>query len=376
MATMLPDGRRIGAHLAVADGLVKAGERAVEIGASALQIFSDNPTAWERRAAAAPDIPAFRKILADADIAPLAIHGAYLINLAGDDPGFHDRSVRLLAAELETARWLRAGIINIHVGSHRGAGIEAGVEAIVRGILAALAAESRSNGSGGDSGAVDGDGLDGGAVDGDGLDGAAGVRDERAAVTPTIALENSAGGGGGLGVDIDELAAIARALDAARVPRERVGFCLDLAHLWGAGVDISDRSGVDRWIRTFTDEIGIDRLPLIHLNDTKAELGSRTDRHEHVGAGRIGVEGIAAVLRHPALASTAYILETPGMDEGYDAINLRRAEAIAAGRPLEPLPEGALTLGGSRTRAAYRRAMRAEETASADAAAATADRPA
>lgn len=333
MAPMLPDGRRLGAHLAVADGLAKAGERAAEIGAAAIQIFSDNPTAWERRAAAAPDIPQFRAVLDRANIAPVAIHGAYLINLAGDDPAFHERSVGLLAAELETARWMGARIINIHVGSHRGSGAEAGVERIVAGIVAALATEPET------------DPPTHAAADG--------------AALPTIALENSAGGGGGLGVDLAELAAIARALDAAGVPRERVGFCLDLAHLWGAGYDISEASGVDRVVGQFADEIGIDRLPLIHLNDTKAELGSRLDRHEHVGAGRVGVDGIAAFLRHPALTWVAYILETPGMEDGYDAINLRRAEAIAAGQPLEPLPEGALTLGGSRSRSAARRAAAA-----------------
>ena len=209
MAPMLPDGRRLGAHLAVAEGLAKAGERAAEIGATAIQIFSDNPTAWERRAAAAPDIPQFRAVLDRANIAPVAIHGAYLINLAGDDPAFHERSVGLLAAELETARWMGARIINIHVGSHRGSGAEAGVERIVAGFVAALATEPETAPR--TPAAADG------------------------AALPTIALENSAGGGGGLGVDLAELAAIARALDAAGVPRERVGFCLDLAHLWGAG---------------------------------------------------------------------------------------------------------------------------------------------
>src|SRR6476659_690931 len=104
MARMLPDGRRLGAHLAMADGMVKGADRAAEIGATALQIFSDNPTAWRRRAAPSPEIPAFRARLAAAGVAPLAIHGSYLINLAGSDPAYHERSVALLAAELRAAR--------------------------------------------------------------------------------------------------------------------------------------------------------------------------------------------------------------------------------------------------------------------------------
>jgi deoxyribonuclease-4 len=320
MTMMLPDGRRLGAHLAMGDGMVKAGERAVEIGATAIQIFSDNPTAWDRRTAASPEIPAFRAVLSSHGIAPLAIHGAYLINLAGDDEGFRSQSVGLLSAELATARWFGARIVNIHMGSHRGAGVDAGIDRLVGGLLAALASEA-SEEIGPDPG-------------------------------PTITLENSAGGGGGLGVDLDELAAIAAALDRAGVPRGRVGFCIDTAHLWGAGTDIADPAVVDGVIREFDRRIGIDRLPLVHLNDTKAERGSRMDRHEHLGAGRIGRDGLAAFLRNPLLANTAFVIETPGMEEGYDQINLRRAEAIARGNPLDALPEGALTLRGSRARAA------------------------
>jgi deoxyribonuclease-4 len=95
---------------------------------------------------------------------------------------------------------------------------------------------------------------------------------------------------------------------------------------------------------------------MMHLNDSKSELGSRLDRHEHVGAGRIGERGMAHLLRHPLLAHVATYVETPGMDEGYDAINVRRAQDLAAGRPLEPLPPGAFNLRGSRSRGAPERA--------------------
>jgi len=324
MAAMLPDGRRLGAHLAMAAGLVKTAERAVEIGASALQIFSDNPTAWQRRAEPAPDIEPFRAVLDANDVAPLAIHGSYLINLAGADEVFHEGSVGLLVAELAAARRFGARFVNIHIGSHRGAGLDAGIERIAGGLAQAFAA------------------------DGAGLTEPA---EAPPSPTPVVTLENSSGGGGGLGIDVPELVAIATGLDRAGIARSRVAFCLDTAHLWGAGVDLADKPAVDRLVRSFANEVGIDRLPLVHLNDTKSERGSRVDRHEHLGAGRIGPAGITAILRHPLLADTTYIIETPGMDEGYDAINLNRALALARGEPLAPLPPGALTLRGSRSRA-------------------------
>jgi deoxyribonuclease-4 len=167
-----------------------------------------------------------------------------------------------------------------------------------------------------------------------------------------IVLENSVGSGFALGTDVAELAAIADALRAAGVPDERIGFCLDTAHAWGAGYDLSDAAAIDDLLEDFDRRIGLRRLRLIHLNDSRSERGSRLDRHEHLGAGRIGVAGLAHVLRHPRLRHATYILETPGMDEGYDAINLARAVALARGEPLEPLPPGAFSLRSSRVRAA------------------------
>ena len=337
---MLPDGRRLGAHLALGNGLVKAADRAVEIGVSALQVFSDNPTAWRRRAAPSPELPAFRARLAAGSIQPLAIHASYLVNLAGSEPAYHERSVALLATELRAARRYGAAIVNVHIGSHGGAGIEAGIERLVTAIRRAIAAEGEPD--------EDDDGAGAG-------DGAAAAAPDAAALSfapATIALENSAGGGFGLGIDLDELTAIAAALDAAGVARERVGFCLDTAHAWSAGHDLSDPAAADALIDGFDRRIGLGRLALVHLNDSTSDRGSRLDRHEHVGAGRIGAAGMAHLLRHPALAGATYILETPGMDEGYDAINVARAVALVRGEPMAPLPPGALALRGSRSRAA------------------------
>src|SRR3990170_4035715 len=154
-----PVRRRIGAHLPLGGGMLKAVERAVEIGANALQVFSDNPTAWRRRASPPAELTAFRERLREADVTPLAIHASYLINLAGPEDAFYEPSIELLAHELEAGRLYGARYVNVHVGSHRGAGVHAGLERLGSGLARVLER----------------------APDGDG---------------PLLVLENSAGGGG------------------------------------------------------------------------------------------------------------------------------------------------------------------------------------
>jgi deoxyribonuclease IV len=313
---MPPQSRRIGAHLPLGNGMVKAADRAAEIGADAIQIFSDNPTAWRRRNAPPAELEAFKVRLASYDIGPLAIHASYLINLAGPDDDFHEKSVAVLTHELLTAQLYGAALVNVHIGSHRGTGAEAGAERVATTVARAFKQA------------------------GDG------------ATKPTLALENSAGGGFGLGATVEELRLVVDAIEARGVPRDRIALCLDTAHLWGAGHDISGPAGLDGLLDDLDAQIGLDRLAMIHLNDSRSELGSHMDRHQHIGAGRIGAIGLAGVLRHPRLSHVPAYLETPGMDEGYDAINVARSRALLAGLPLDELPEEALTMPGSRSRSA------------------------
>ena len=313
---MLPNGRRLGAHLSLGHGLVRAADRAAAIGASAIQVFTDNPTSWHRRTSLPDELDAFRERLAALDIAPLSVHAPYLVNLATSDPEAADRSVDLLVSELQVASAYGASFVNVHIGSHRGAGVDAGVARLADGVCRVL------------------DGLAGQAVE------------------VTIVLENSAGNGFALGSTVEELATINAALDRAGVERGRVGFCLDTAHLWGAGYPIDDASGVDEVVAAFDGALGAARLRMVHLNDSRSERGSRSDRHEHIGGGRIGTAGLRRFLEHPALGHVAYFLETPGMDEGYDAINIRRILDIAAGRPLPALPPAAFETRSARGRSA------------------------
>ena len=138
-----------------------------------------------------------------------------------------------------------------------------------------------------------------------------------------LVLENSAGSGGGLGTSVDELARIAAAVAALGIPP--IGSASAwIRHTPGAPASTwAEPSAIDDLVATFDARIGLERLVMVHLNDSRSERGSRTDRHEHLGAGQIGPAGLAHVLRHPGLAHATYVFETPGMDEGYDAINLR-----------------------------------------------------
>ena len=349
MPRMLSDGRRLGAHLPLADGMVKAADRAHDIGANALQIFTDNPTSWARRAAPPTELPAFRSRLREHDIDPVAAHASYLINLAGPEPIFFERSIELLAHELHAAPDYGVRFVNVHIGSHRGAGVDAGIHRLADGVARALAGAAE---------------LDAAALEAAEAIEAAGEAPPSTGETPgtpgspsplgppTLVLENSAGSGWGLGIDIDELAGIASAVADAGVDGSRLAFCLDTAHAWGAGVDVADPAATDAFLAEFDTRIGLDRLAMLHLNDSRSERGSRLDRHEHLGAGRIGEAGIAHLLRHPGLAHATYILETPGMDEGYDAVNLERARRLAAGEPLLPLPPEAFEVRSSRARTA------------------------
>jgi deoxyribonuclease IV len=166
-----------------------------------------------------------------------------------------------------------------------------------------------------------------------------------------LVLENSTGGGDLLGSRIEELAAILDGV-AALGPTDRLAFCLDAAHLWGAGYDVSSAEGAAAVVDRFEELIGLDRLPMVHLNDTRSELGSRTDRHEHVGAGKIGPVGLGALLRDARLARTTFIMETPGADEGWDAVNLRRAWMLWNGATeLPELPPKAFRVNRRSTRA-------------------------
>lgn len=219
------------------------------------------------------------------DLYPMAIHGNYLINLASSDPRIRRRSIAAFRSEIERALALGAEYLITHPGSvkkgDRGRGIGAfvaGLEEAARGLAL--------------------DGL-------------------------RILIENTAGGGGSLGGDLAEVAAI---IERAGLP---TGCCLDTAHSYEAGFDLATGKGLDAWIERITATVGLSAVPIVHTNDSRTPLGSRHDRHEHIGKGGIGREGFRRILNHPALRDKAFILETPQEKEGDDRRNLRAVRTLA-----------------------------------------------
>lgn len=294
-------GRRIGPHLPVKAGLVKAADRAHEIGATTMQLFSDNPTAWRRRTELPADLAAFRDRLSELDIGPLAIHAPYLVNLAGADEKFHEQSIATMVSELQVGAAYGASFVNVHVGSHRGLGREEGLRRLIDGISRIVQAVE---------------------VNG-----------------PLLVLETAAGSGDGIGSSIEDLA---DAMELAAVGHvDQIGFCLDTAHLWAAGYRIHGDDGVAQLVERIDAVLGRQHVVMVHLNDSRSECGSLVDRHEHIGAGKIGAAGINAILEHPWLATLPAYLETPGMEDGYDAINLQRVALLLAGEQLAALPDEA-----------------------------------
>jgi deoxyribonuclease-4 len=314
--------RLIGPHLPLGQGLLKAAERATQIGATTVQVFTDNPTAWRRRNELPRALPEFRGRLKAAGIDQLAVHAPYLINLCGNNEDFWEKSIVTVANELNVGAQYGAKFVVMHIGSHRGLGREQGIDRLVRGMRRAftLADETASR--------RNEDGL------------------------PMLLLENAPGTGDGIGASIEDLADIFGAAVQSGLAIDRIGLCLDTAHLWGAGYDIATQEGLEDLTTRIDEIIGRDQVRALHLNDSRSAIGSRLDRHEHIGAGRMGEHGMFEVLHHPWLKTLPTYLETPGMDSGYDAINLDRARMVIDGEELPKLPPEAFTLRGSRSRTA------------------------
>jgi deoxyribonuclease-4 len=309
----------IGPHLPLGNGLQRAAARAEQLGVETIQIFTDNPTAWRRRTDLPADLPAFRERVAAAGIKSIAVHAPYLVNLCGGNDDFWAKSVATMTNELLVGAQYQAQFVVMHIGSHVGIDREQGIERLARGLK---------------------DVLDGAHAQSDGAD------------IPMLVLETAAGAGDGIGATIDDLADIWSAAEVAGVNVDRLGICLDTAHLWGAGFDVSTDLGIDHLESRVDALIGRDRVVMVHLNDSRTTLGSRLDRHEHIAAGQIGPAGMRAILDHPWLAGLPTYLETPGMDLGYDQVNLDRVRMLIDGHTPPQLPEEAFSMRGSRTRSA------------------------
>lgn len=280
---------RIGIHTSIAGRLEQAAERAHQLGCDAFQIFSASPRNWANPSVNPVEAETFRQRRHTLQLEPLVIHDNYLINLASCDRVTRARSLRAFRGELLRALALGADFLVMHPGS--------AVDQPKAQALANIA-----------------DGL---------RQGARGIKLNGL----QILLENTAGQGSALGAELEDLAEL-----RAAVPELNLGFCLDTAHLFAAGYDLRTPDAVEETLANVHQVIGLDNVKVIHTNDSKAPLGARVDRHEHIGRGKIGREAFRRLLQHRALRDKVFILETPIDKPGDDRRNLQTVRRLAAAR--------------------------------------------
>ena len=279
----------LGAHMSIAGGMALAVDRARSVEATALQIFVKSSNQWAARPFAAGEAEAFRRAAREAGLerATLA-HASYLINLASPDDALWQKSITALSVEIERCSALGIPFLVVHPGSHMGSGEEAGLARVARALTLALGEEKR----GGESPELPG---------------------------VMVLVEITAGQGHALGATFDQLASILDHTDCG----VRLGVCFDTCHALAAGHDFRDAHSYERMFSLFDRVLGLDRLKAFHLNDSKGSLGSRLDRHQHIGKGEVGLEAFRLILNDPRFAAIPMVLETrKGDDLAEDRENL------------------------------------------------------
>jgi deoxyribonuclease-4 len=268
-------------------GIKKALDNAHSFGMDAVQLFAQSPRAWRFPEHDPADLKAFRSRREELGIGAVSIHAIYLINLASPKDDFYEKSVTTLRSTVDAACAIGADAVVFHVGSHLGSGFEAAVERVVPALAEAL---------------------------------------ERCSDTTWLCMENAAGTGDTVGRSLEELAAIYEALDG----HPRLGVCLDSCHLYATGYDVTRPAEMDRVVDELDRLIGLDRLRVLHVNDSKTPLGSNRDRHDNIGDGLMG-EKLAVFLGHPKLQGLPALLEVPGSDgHGPDAEQMEKLRALYA----------------------------------------------
>lgn len=263
----------LGAHESIAGGMSKAFDRAQSVGCESVQIFVKSNRAWAAKPLTDEDIERFRARAEESGIQPVVGHASYLLNLGTPDEELWKKSRDVLILELQRCEVLGVGYLVLHPGAHVGSGEEVGLTRVAQALGQVHAATP--------------------------------------GFSAQILLETTAGQGTSLGYSFDHLAWL-----LSHTPEgERLGVCLDTCHVFAAGYELRTLEGYTDTIETFDHVIGLDRLYAIHLNDSKGDLGSRKDRHEHIGKGHIGLDGFRHVMNDPRLAGLPGLLETPKRED-------------------------------------------------------------
>lgn len=261
----------IGAHLSASKGFLSMGEQALEIGADTFAFFTRNPRGGKAKKLDQKDAQALMELMAEHHFGKIVAHAPYTMNLCSAKPDIRKFAEDMLTEDMERMEATPGQYYNFHPGSHVGQGTDAAVPMITEALNRAMFED----------------------------------------MTTTVLLETMAGKGSEVGGSFEE---IQRILEGAKYP-EHLGVCLDTCHVWDGGYDILD--GLDHVLEEFDRVIGLERLKAIHINDSKNEMGARKDRHECIGLGQIGIDGLQAVATHPLLQGRPFILETPNTLEGY-----------------------------------------------------------
>jgi deoxyribonuclease-4 len=276
-----------GAHVSATGGLQKTLDRAQEMGADAVQFFTQSPRMWRPTNHDPVTFETFKERRAELGIADGGVvsHALYLCNLAAPDDVIYDKSRAALRNTMEVSCAIDADAVIFHVGSHLGAGMDVGIERVIPALNEVL---------------------------------------ELCSERTWLLMENSAGAGGTIGRSVDELVTLFEACSR----HERLGICLDTCHLYVSGVDVRDSEVVDSLVEDVETRVGLDRLRALHINDAAAPLGSNRDRHANIGEGEIG-EQLGVFLSHPKLQGLPAFLEVPGVDKkGPNADELRKVREI------------------------------------------------
>ena len=278
----------VGAHVSSAGGSSKAFGRGVDIGAEAIQVFLSAPQRWKEPAISEKEKEAFREA-GEITGLPAFAHAIYLVNLATSDPELLKKSIASLRIHLELCGELGIRGLIFHIGSHLGAGFDNVLPQV------SDAVREIAEGTPGDA---------------------------------KLIIENNAGQGGGVGTSFAEVGAIMKASGGS----DRIGMCLDTCHALATGYELTGGAGVGAAVDEMAEEVGLERLLVVHANDSKTPLGGLRDRHENIGDGHLGLSGFAALMSHEAFQRVPFLLEVPGMaGAGPDIENITRLKAIRAG---------------------------------------------
>jgi len=278
----------LGAHESVGGGLYRAFDHIEAVGGESLQIFTRNQRQWKASPLTKDEIKQFRQRWEKAGNIPVASHASYLINLGSGNREQGEKSVRAFTEELKRCGQLEIPWVVIHPGSHLGKGIDQGLANVARHLDRVFANAGKKS-------------------------------------TVKVLLETTAGQGTGLGSSFTELARIIELSGFS----DRIGVCLDTCHIFAAGYDFRTPETYMKTLAELQQTVGLERVCFFHLNDSKKDLGSKVDRHEHIGEGRIGLSGFRLLLNDPRFASHPMTLETPkGINLQEDRDNLVRLHSL------------------------------------------------